>query len=439
MTNLTGSSLEPKMRPFAILWGSQAISLLGSRLVQFALIWWITQETGSATILAVSTLVALVPQALLGPFIGALVDRWNRKRVMLFADTAIAVVTLLLAILFALNVIQVWHILLIQFLRALGGIFHFAAMTSSTTLMVPSRHFTRIQGLNSTLQGIMNIVSGPLAAFLMIVMPIGSILLIDVGTAALAVFTLILTVVPQPEGKLEVEGAPTSTLWQDLRAGFRYVWSWNGIRDIAIIATFINLLLTPAGSLLPVLVTNHFSGGAQELGWMQSALGFGIIGGGILLSIWGGSRRKMQTSMTGILLLGLTHIGIGLVPDNWYLPTIGAFLFMGALNPIINGPILATLQSSVQPEMQGRVFTLIFSLATAATPLGLMIAGPLADQYGVQSWYIFAGIGCFVLGFFALLRPSIRALDEQAQQAVGSPSQAAVQTEPLGINLQGDS
>jgi DHA3 family macrolide efflux protein-like MFS transporter len=405
------------MRPFLVLWSSQAISLFGSRLVQFALIWWLTDQTGSATILAVSSLVALLPQALLGPFIGALVDRWNRKRVMLIADSTIAVLTLLLAVLYAMEIVQIWHILIVQFLRALGGMFHFAAMTASTTLMVPERHYTRIQGLNSSLQGVMNIASGPLAAFLLISMPINGILLIDAATAGLAILTLLFTTVPQPRREAESIEEQPSTVWQDLQAGFKYVWTWKGIRDIAIIATFINMLLTPAGSLLPVLVTNHFGGGAQEFGWMQSGFGFGIIAGGLLLSIWGGSKRKMQTSMAGIMLLGLLHIGIGFAPGSWFYPTLIAFLLMGSLNPIINGPILATLQSSVKPEMQGRVFTLIVSLATATTPIGLIIAGPLADRFGVQTWYVFGGLGCFALGIFAFLRRSIRELDQQAIQA----------------------
>ncbi len=190
---------HPSMRPFFILWSGQAISLLGSQLVQFALIWWLTQETGSATVLALATLVGLLPQIVLGPFVGVLVDRWNRRLTMFFADVLVAAATLLLAYLFATGAVQIWHVYVLLFVRALGRAFHWPAMMASTSLMVPEEKLTRIQGLNQTLNGAMNIAAAPLGALLLAILPLQGVLAIDVVTAAFAVVPLLFIHVPQPE------------------------------------------------------------------------------------------------------------------------------------------------------------------------------------------------------------------------------------------------
>ncbi len=161
-------SQEKPLKPFFIIWSGQAVSLLGSQLVQFALIWWLTQETGSATVLAIASLVGLLPQVLLGPFIGVLVDRWNRRWTMLLADSVVALATVLLFLLFWFGLIQTWHVFVILFIRSLGGAFHFPAMNASTTLMVPEDKLTQIQGLNQMLEGGLMILAAPLGALLII-------------------------------------------------------------------------------------------------------------------------------------------------------------------------------------------------------------------------------------------------------------------------------
>ena len=151
--------------PFFAIWAGQAFSLIGSGLVQFALVWWLTSTTGSATVLATGTLVAILPGVVLGPFAGALVDRWNRRIVMMAADGFIALATLGLAVLYALGAMQIWHVYVIMFLRSLGGASHWPAMQASTSLMVPEEHLARVAGLNQTMQGALNIVAPPIARF----------------------------------------------------------------------------------------------------------------------------------------------------------------------------------------------------------------------------------------------------------------------------------
>jgi len=212
------------MTAFFTIWGGQAFSLLGSQLVQFALVWYMTQRTGSATVLALASLVALLPQIFLGPVAGALVDRWNRRVVMMVADSLIALATVILAALFFFDAVQIWHIYLLMFIRSAGGAFHWPAMKASTTLLVPDQHLSRIAGLNEGLWGLASIVSPPLGALLIGLLPMQSILAIDLGTALLAITPLIFITIPNPVRRMApgMEVVQTSVL-TDLRgyeAGF---------------------------------------------------------------------------------------------------------------------------------------------------------------------------------------------------------------------------
>ena len=198
---MPAESTPKSMRPFFTIWIGQMFSLLGSQLVQFALIWWLTQHTGSATGLAGAAIVGLVPQVILGPFGGPLIDRWNRKWTMILADGVVALSTGVLVYLFWTGAVEVWHIYAILFIRALGGSFHWPAMTASISLMVPQEHLTRVQGLNQILNGGLSIASAPLGALLISLLPMENVLMIDIVTAAIAMVTIAFVHVPQPEAR----------------------------------------------------------------------------------------------------------------------------------------------------------------------------------------------------------------------------------------------
>jgi DHA3 family macrolide efflux protein-like MFS transporter len=406
-----------KVRFFSI-WTGQAFSLLGSALVQFALIWWLTKTTGSATVLATASLVGFVPQIILGPFAGALVDRWNRRWTMIVADGLIALATLALVGLFWTGAVEVWHIYILLFFRSAAGGFHWPAMQASTSLMVPKEQLSRVQGINQTLQGLLNIGSAPLGALLLSVLPMHSVLAIDIFTALLAILPLLLVTIPQPQRLLvDIQSMEQPTYWQDLRAGFRYVWSWPGLVMILGMATVINLLSAPAIALLPLLVTKHFGGEAIQLAGLESAFGIGMLTGGLILSVWGGFRRRVMTSMLGLMFLGVGMIGVGMAPASLFLLAVGMMFVIGVGSPITNGPLFAVVQDVVAPEMQGRVLGLIGSMAAAMTPVGLVIAGPLSDWLGVQSWFIIGGISTFLMGVSGFFIPAIMNLEEKNRPA----------------------
>jgi DHA3 family macrolide efflux protein-like MFS transporter len=231
-----------------------------------------TRTTGSATVLATATLVALLPQILLGPFVGALVDRWNRRIIMIVADTSIAVATGVLIVLFSTGLVQVWHVYVILLVRSLGGAFHYPAMAASTSLMVPKSQLARIAGLNQTLQGLLSVFSPPLGALLIGLLPMHGVLAIDIGTAALAVLPLLFLSIPNPPRQTAVADGTTrkTSYWHDLGEGFTYVLKWPGLLGLILLAMMINFLLVPSSSLTPLVVTKVYGKGVVELGWTET-------------------------------------------------------------------------------------------------------------------------------------------------------------------------
>jgi DHA3 family macrolide efflux protein-like MFS transporter len=403
------------MRPFFTIWTGQVFSLLGSELVQFALVWWLTTTTGSATVLALATMMAVLPRVFVSPVAGALVDRWSRRSIMMAADGLSALAVVALGVLFALDAVQVWHIYTLMFLRSACAAFHWPAMQASTSLMVPEKHLSRVAGLNQALQGLGMIAAPPLGALLLELLPMQGILAVDVTTAILAIAPLLFIQVPQPERAPAAGEAPAASVVADLREGLRFLRRWPAMLAIVGIAMVVNLLIYPALSLQPLLVTEHFDGDALHLAWMQSAFGVGMVTGGIALGIWGGFKRR---AVTGLLALALNGVGltiVGLAPTGAFPLAVGASLFVWFMNPFANGAIFALLQTTVPADMQGRVFTLVQAGAGAMIPLGLVVAGPVADALGVQTWFLIAGLAMALIGAVGLSIPALVRLEDQVQ------------------------
>lgn len=405
-------------RPFFALWSGQAVSLFGSALVQFALIWWLTQTTGSATVLATASLAGLLPQVVLGPVAGVVVDRASRRLVMIAADSLVALFTLGLALLFWADLAQIWHVYVILLARSLAGALHFPAMQASTALMVPEAQLARVAGFNQTLQAGMGIVAPPVGALLLGLLPMQGVLAIDVVTAVVGMAPLFVVRVPRPPAR--PAGAAKPTFMADLVAGLRYVAGWPGLAIILAMAAVINLLLTPAGSLIPILITRHFRGAAGELAVMESAFSLGLVIGGLVLGVWGGLKSRIITSLLGLAGLGLGTLVIGWAPADMFWVAVAGSFGMMFMNAMTNGPLFALLQATVAPEMQGRVFTLIGSLSALMAPVGLLAAGPVADSLGVQIWYQLGGLACLLMSALAAALPAVRNL-EARRSAVAAP------------------
>ena len=411
--------------PFFTFWATQALSLFGSGLASFGLIWWITDSSGSATILATVSLAALLPGVLFGPVAGVLVDRFNRKAILIFSDSVSALLALALVALFWSGHIQLWHIYIINILRALAGTLQFPAVQSSTSLMVPKEQLARVSGLNQALQGLMMIAAPPLAAMLLSVLPLHTILGIDVLTAAIAILLLVGIRLPQPTLDHAITNT-VSTVWQDMRAGFSFLIRWPALLSVMCIAALLNLMLAPAFSLVPILVTQHFAGSAMQLGWMNAAYGIGIIGGGTLLAVWGGFKRRILTALLGVTGLGVGSFLIGISPSNAFGLALTGMVMVGVMNAFANGPFFAILQATVPTELQGRVFTTLMSISMAMAPIGLAIAGPLADRFGIQLWFILGALICGLMAIWILLSPALLNLETGATPSA-TPVQSAAE------------
>jgi MFS transporter, DHA3 family, macrolide efflux protein len=263
------------------------------------------------------------------------------------------------------------------------------------------------------------VISGPLGAVALQILPVYGVLMIDVGTAMIAILPLLFIPIPQPQKRaLQGEMVAKTSVWQDFKEGLQFVFTWPGLLFLIVIASIVNLVMVPGFSLLPILVNKYFGGGALQLGWMQSAFGFGIIAGGVLLSIWGGFKRRVVTSLIGLVGFGLGAVFLGLIPPQYFLVAVALAFWIGFVTPISNGPLMAAVQAVVDPGIQGRVFTLINSSVGAMSPLGLLIAGPFADRYGVQYWYIIGGVVTLLMAVIAFLIPPVVNIDAGKRGAI---------------------
>lgn len=408
-------SLDHWKPKFFTIWIGQAFSLVGSALVRFAIIWWLTEKTGSEVVLTTASIVSMLPFLLLAPFSGPLIDRWNRRWVMVISDALIAILTAGLAYLYWRGIVEVWHIYLVLFLRAFGDVFQSPAMNASTSLMVPKEHLARVGGMNDLLQGVVNIVSPPLGALLVATISIQGTLAIDLVTAVLAIAPLLFIRIPQPpKSPQHREGA---SMIREMREGLVYVWNWRGLFFMFLVIALLRFFMAPAFSLLPLMVTKHFGGAAPELAWINSANGFGFIAGGLLLGVWGGFKRRTFTAVVGLVGLGFGSFFFGLVPANAFWLALVLMFLRTMMLPMVRGTVMAIFQTYVPAEMQGRVFTLLLSSITIMAPFGLALGGPIARGYGVPTIFVITGIGCLVVALIWVLTPKILYLEDDHLKA----------------------
>lgn len=403
-------------RPFFTLWTGQVISLVGSGLVQFALVWWLTTKTGSATVLTTAVLIAMLPNVILAPVAGVVVDRRSRRLVMIVADATAALATLWLAVMFTVNRVEVWHVYVALCVRGAAGAFQLPAAQSTISLMVPEAHLARVAGLNQMVQGLLTIASPPVGALLLAMLPFQGVMAIDVVTAIAGIGALLVVAIPRPAPATNVEARPS--FWAELAEGLRYVRGWSGLMVILVMATVINFFLIAAAALMPMLVTLHFGGKVLDLAKLESIFGGGALVGGVVLGVWGGFRPRILTFLVGLVGIGAGFLLMGLAPtDRFELGLASAFL-AATMVPMANGPMTAVLQSAVAPRMQGRVFALVTSAVTAVAPLGLLVAGPVADLVGVRVWYIAGGTVCAAMGIAGLFVPAVMRIEERARSKV---------------------
>lgn len=297
--------------------------------------------------------------------------------------------------------------------RAIGQAFHFPAMQATIPLIVPARHLVRISGLTQMFQGIINIAAPPAGALLISIFPMQSVLAIDIVTAAVAITCLAVVTIPKTIRSLE---SITSSVIKEMKQGFHYIWSWKGLRILMILSALLNLFLIPPFTLLPIMVTTHLSGDVLKLGWLEAAFGVGVILGGLILGAWGGFKKSMVTVLLGVAVSGAAVIALGFTSISLFMLGVAACFIIGAGLTFANAPIIAIMQKTIANDMQGRVFSLLGAIGAAATPLGLIIAGPLADSFGISILYFIAGIATLLLCVSAAFIPSVMNLGAEEDE-----------------------
>lgn len=400
-SSLPSPSLQPvtalgRWQPrFFTIWIGQSLSLIGSALTQFVLIWWITQTTGSAGALALAGIAAMLPSAIFGPLGGALADRWSRRWLMVAADAVIALCMVLLVYLFATDTVQLWQVYTLMFVRSAAGAFHGPAVLASTPNLVPPEWITRVAGMNQAMQGVLTIAAAPLGALTLALLPFQGALMIDVVTAVFGIVPLLIYRIPQPPSSSATTG---SSVWSDIRDGARYVAHRRGLFMLYAVTGLVVFTLMPTFSLTPLLVTGHFGGGVNQVALMEGLSGLGIILGGVLLSLrieWGSRSRLVMVSFAiSCAAVALTAL---MPSDRFWLAifwwTVSGFTFSTG-----HAPLNAMLQTIVPNELQGRTFSLLNVVIGVATPLGLAIAGPLAELLGVRAVFVIGGTASSIIG-----------------------------------------
>lgn len=378
--------------------------MFGSSVVGFALGWYVagdvSGEPGSATLFSTVMMMNILPWVFLGPFVGPLVDRWNRKKIMIYSDLVTMILTGLLFVLFYTNDIQLWHIYVVLLLRAIGGVFQQPAFNAAVPMIVPEKHLVRANGLNMSLSGAINLVGPPAGAFLMATLPMHWVLSVDIITALLAIGILFMLRIPQPARTTLTE---KPNVIGDMVQGFRYIASWKALLVLIVIGAIINFVASPGEMMLPMLVTVRLGGDVLKLGWLGAAFGGGVITGGLILGAWGGFKRKIATIFMSFIMYSITVFIFGFTTERLFFLGLSMWFMAGVANAIGNAPVGAIFQSVVPRDMQGRAFSLMISANSAMIPLGLLIFGPVADAIGIHMIYHIAGIVIIVtvlIGFY---------------------------------------
>ncbi len=397
------------MRLFAVIWTGQFFSLLGTYMSQFALSIWAWQLTGEATALALVAFFNFAPSVIMFPLAGALVDRWNRKLVMMISDVASGIATIIVFLLLSAGKLEIWHLYVTGAFTGIFQSFQWPAYSASTSLIVEKKDYARASGMLSLADSVSNIVAPAAAGVLVAIIGVTGILTIDIVTFLAAIGILLIVVVPQPPKTVEKRSMLSDTFY-----GFRFIAEKRGLLGLQLNFFATNLLLGVGFTLLTPMLMLRTGNDTVITGTVQSAFGIGGVVGGIALSAWGGPKRKIDGVFLGMAasaLLGMTMMGIAQTP---LFLMVGAFLTMLFI-PTSNGSNQAIWQAKVPPEVQGRVFATRALIATMSSPIGMAIAGPLADKVmtpamepggalsSVFDWLVGTGPGAGIGLLFVLL------------------------------------
>jgi len=425
------------MRTFFTVWGGQLISVVGTSMTGFGVGIWVYVETGSVTKLAMVTLSFALPATVLSPIAGALVDRWDRRLVMLAADTVAGIGTLALAILYMNDALQLWHIYVVAAVGAVANTFQMPAWLASIPLLVPKKHLGRANGMVQLNDGLSMVVAPVVAGVLLAAFDLPGVLIADLATFVVAVVTLGIVKFPRPEGHAETS---TGTVRGDAIAGWRWVKDRPGLFGMLWVFAGVNFTLSFTNVLLFPLVLSFAS--EASAGTVLSVAGLGVVLGSVTVSAWGGPKHRIRGLMGSIVIAGFLLAAAGIHQAVWAI-AVPSFFFM-AMVPVANTSSQVLWQLKVPPALQGRVFSIRRMISQAISPIAILSAGPLADKVfepmlakggalassvgsiigtgpgrGIGFMVIMSGLAASILGIIGYALPRIRHVETELPDYVG--------------------
>lgn len=400
---------------FAIIWTGQFMSLLSSSAVNFAIIIWLSIETGSAEVLAYAAIAGLLPQVILGPFAGVFIDRWNRKLTMIFADGFIAVCTFIMFILFYFGYFNLIYIYALLSLRSVGAAFHMPAMQASVPLLAPESELLRIAGISQIVQSVSNIAGPALGAVAISLMDIGYVLLLDIAGAIMAVFSLLLVKIPDPDKKEQTSVSVTQVL-KDIVLGIKSVTQNKGLSYMFLFSVIATFCIMPIAVLFPLLTLQHFNGGKFEMSIIEIIWGVGMLIGGALLGIFKPSLNKVIIINSMHIILGICLAWSGALSPNGFVIFVILTLLGGIAASVYQAAFTTVLQEKIDAAMLGRVFSMYFSVALLPSIIGLLSTGFVADYIGIGFTFIILGVIIVLVGIISFFVPSLMKLGDKTEQ-----------------------
>jgi DHA3 family macrolide efflux protein-like MFS transporter len=384
---------QKTFRDFLYFWVGQLVSIFGSSVSQFVIVWWITLETQSALYLSLAAFLGFAPTVALSPFAGVLADRWSRRALIAVTDLLQALATVVLIMLFWWGGVSMWQVLAVLTFRGVMQAFHYPASSAITPLMVPREKLSRMNGLNYLLNGAVTLVGPIIAAVLLQVWAIHQILWVDAVTFLIAAVPLLMIVIPAVRLKQE-----KSSFREDFVEGLAFIKGARGFLTLLVLATGLNFLLTPLSTLFPYFVKFDHFGDASQLAFVGAFFQGGILAGGLLMSVFRGFRNRMVAIVLSIYVVFAGCVLIALTPTGLFWFMALSCLITSICLPIANVSTQTIVQSVIPLKMQGRVGSVIGAIASAATPVGMIIAGPIAALVGTANLFL----GCAVLGIVLL-------------------------------------
>lgn len=401
-------------RNFFIVWSGQAVSQFSSSVLQFAIVWYLTDKTGSALVLSAAMLAGFLPQGLLGPFIGVYIDRYSRKKIMVVADLAIAAASLVLVFAgLGGRDISTPLILAVLLARSLGSAFHHPCLQAVTPQIVPADELTRCSGYSQSLQAVSQLLSPALAAVLYSAWSLSGVVLLDVFGALAAVASLMVCHIPPlPERDLSV--APH--VWREALDGFHILRSNKGLMGLVLISVIYSLALMPTSALFPLMCMEYFGGTSVQASIAEITFAAGLLAGSLALSMWGGTKNKIHAIVGSYLLMSVSLFISGLLPPGGFVGFAICSCLMGISGPFYWGMYTPLLQQGFEARYMGRVMSLSSSIMVICAPVGMAVAGAFAEVFGVENWFLVAGGMTLLAAILCVTVKSVRECGSRATQ-----------------------